>query len=138
MIMPVTRVVARPNCAGPNRVVRRVAARIPDMGVVVHRGRRSGRTYQTPVNVFLTAGGGRIALTYGADSEWVRNVVAASGCRLRTRSGELALEAPRVVHDPNRRDIRPVAARVLRLLGFADFLDLTRTPPTAAEAPRDR
>ncbi|WP_035921043.1 nitroreductase family deazaflavin-dependent oxidoreductase [Frankia sp. QA3] len=133
--MPIPRIVARLNRAGPNRVVRRVAPRLPGMGVVVHRGRRSGRTYQTPVNVFPTAGGVRIALTYGADSEWVRNVVAAGGCRLRTRGGELTLEAPRIVHDPNRRDIRPVAARVLRLLGFADFLDLTRTPPTAADAP---
>ena len=37
---------------------------MPGFGVVVHRGRRSGREFHTPVNVFPRHDGVRIALTY--------------------------------------------------------------------------
>ncbi len=38
---------------------------MPGLGVVVHRGRRSGRLYQTPASVFATEDGFVTALTYG-------------------------------------------------------------------------
>jgi deazaflavin-dependent oxidoreductase (nitroreductase family) len=125
--MPIPKAVARLNRRGLNRLTRRIAPRAPGFGVVVHRGRRSGKEYQTPVNVFPTADGVRIALTYGADSDWVKNVLAAGGCRLRTRGRELSLADPRVVHDPSRQGTRPVERRVLGLLKVADFLLLTET-----------
>jgi hypothetical protein len=56
------------------------APRMPGLGVIVPRARRSGRRYQTPVNVFSAADGYVIALTYGPDTDWVKNVVAAGGC----------------------------------------------------------
>ena len=36
----------------PDRVTKHVAPWMPGFGVVAHAGRRSGRRYQTPVNVF--------------------------------------------------------------------------------------
>ena len=54
--MPIPKVVARWNKAGLNRVTRHIAPWAPGLGVVVHRGRRSGRAYQTPVNVFREPG----------------------------------------------------------------------------------
>ena len=50
--MAIPRTVARWNKVGLNRVTRRIAPWMPGFGVVVHRGRRSGRRYRTPVNVF--------------------------------------------------------------------------------------
>ena len=50
--MPIPRTVGRWNKVGLNRVTTHIAPRLPGFGVVVHRGRRSGRLYQTPVNVF--------------------------------------------------------------------------------------
>ncbi len=85
---------------------------------------RSGRIYETPVNVFATQSGVRIALTYGADSDWVKNVVAAGGCRLRTRGRELTLTDPRLVHDPARTATRTFERKVLGVLQVSDFLDL--------------
>jgi deazaflavin-dependent oxidoreductase (nitroreductase family) len=123
--MPIPKVVARLNRVGLNRVTRRIAPWAPGFGVVVHRGRRSGRTFRTPVNVFPTSDGVRIALTYGADSDWVKNVVAAGGCRLLTRGRDLALTDPHLVHDPQRTGTRALERQVLRLLGVADFLLLT-------------
>ena len=58
---------------------------MPGFGVIVHHGRRSGLRYQTPVNVFSAGNGYVIALTYGPETDWVKNVLAAGGCELRTR-----------------------------------------------------
>src|SRR5215467_3082279 len=71
--------VARFNRAVTNRITRRFAGRVWGFGIVIHRGRRSGRLYRTPINLFRTADGFLIALTYGRDSEWVQNVLAAGG-----------------------------------------------------------
>ena len=124
--MPIPKAIARLNRVGLNRLTRRIAPRAPGFGVVVHHGRKSGRRFETPVNVFPTEAGVRIALTYGADSDWVKNVRAADGCQLRTRGRELTLTAPRLVHDPARSGIRPLESSVLGLLHVEDFLDLTR------------
>ena len=124
--MPIPKAVARFNRVGLNRITRHIAPWAPGFGLVVHRGRRSGRTYETPVNVFPTPFGVRIALTYGADSQWVKKVVAAGGCTVRTGGRELTLTAPRVVHDPTRAGTRALERRVLGALNVDDFLDLDR------------
>jgi deazaflavin-dependent oxidoreductase (nitroreductase family) len=126
--MPLRRTIARLNKAGLNRVTVRIAPRLPGFGVVVHRGRKSGRTYRTPVNVFSSPGGYIVALTYGADSDWVRNVLAADGCELRTRGRTVRAGSPRVYHDETRSGIRPFDRQVLRLLGTTEFLALAAQP----------
>lgn len=122
--MPIPKRVARWNKVGINRVVRRVAPWTPGLAVAVHRGRRSGREYQTPVTVFRTRDGFIIALTYGPDTDWVKNIQAAGGCELRTRGQVLRATDPRVYRDETRRGIRPVERQALRLIGVADFLSL--------------
>jgi deazaflavin-dependent oxidoreductase (nitroreductase family) len=129
--MPIPKVVGRWNKVGLNRVTKRIAPWMPGFGVVIHRGRRSGNEYQTPVNVFETEDGYVLALTYGPDSDWVKNVLAAGGCELRTGGRVVKLTAPRLFHDETRRDIRPLERRVLRVIGVADFLSL-KTAPAAA------
>lgn len=125
--MPIPRRVARWNKVGLNRITRHVAPWMPGLGLVVHRGRRSGREYQTPVNVFGADDGFVIALTYGADTDWVKNVQAAGGCELRTRGRVLRVGSPRVYHDETRHGIRPLEREMLRLLGVADFLSVKTT-----------
>ena len=74
--------VAAFNLAVTNRITSRFAGRLPGFGIVTHVGRKSGKVYRTPVNVFRAPEGFLIALTYGRESEWVRNVLAAGGCEL--------------------------------------------------------
>jgi deazaflavin-dependent oxidoreductase (nitroreductase family) len=126
--MAIPRTIGRWNKVGLNRVTRPIAPWLPGFGVVVHRGRRSGRPYRTPVNVFATDDGYRFALTYGPDTDWVKNVLAAGGCELLTRGRAIRLVAPRLYHDERRRGIRPVERQILRVLGVADFLSLERAP----------
>jgi deazaflavin-dependent oxidoreductase (nitroreductase family) len=123
--MPAPRWLARFNRHGTNRVLGPLAPILPWFGVVVHRGRKSGRLYRTPVNVFPRPGGCVVALTYGPESEWVRNVLAAGGCQLETRGRTLALARPRLAHDPRRRAVPAPVRAVLGLLRVDDFLDLS-------------
>ena len=91
----------------------------------LHRGRRSGRVYETPVNVLSTGDGFLMALAYGRENtDWVKNIVAAGGCELRTGGRVFQVESPRVYHDETRHDMPPVQRQVLRLLGAADFLSV--------------
>src|ERR1700683_418712 len=98
-----TRWVAAFNLAVTNRITSRFAARLPGFGILTHVGRKSGKVYRTPVNVFRAPGGFLIALTYGRESEWVKNVVDAGACQLETRRAVYQLSAPTIVHDHTRR-----------------------------------
>lgn len=108
-----------------NHVVRPAARYLPGFGVVVHTGRKTGRRYHTPVNVFRRDGGYVIALTYGPDADWVRNVRSAGGCTLETRGRALRLTRPRLYRSDEHLD-GPLSLRAVgRLASVAYFLDLT-------------
>ena len=96
--VPVPRWVATVNRRFTNHVMRVVATCLPGFGIITHAGRRSGRRYRTPVNVFRVADGYVAALTYGVESDWVKNVIAAGGCELERRGQRRQLGSPRIVH----------------------------------------
>src|SRR5262245_15159115 len=93
--MPLSRGVASFNKRVTNHLTRHIAGWAPGFAIVHHVGRRSGRAYETPVNVFHRDGTYLFALTYG-EGEWVRNVLAADGCEIVTRRRRIALGAPRL------------------------------------------
>src|ERR1700758_5268993 len=95
--------LARINIAFTNRITGLFAGWLPGFGILTHVGRKSGKVYRTPVNVFRAPNGFIIALTYSSQSEWVKNVLAAGGCELKTRGKTYQLSAPNVVRDPARR-----------------------------------
>ena len=130
--MPLGRTVARLNRVGLNRVMKRIAPWMPGFGLVIHRGRRSGRTFRTPVNVFVRDGTYVFALTYGTDSDWVRNVLAADGCELESRRRIVHLVQPRIDHQASRADLPVFVRTVLRLTKVQDFLLLEPDAPAQA------
>jgi deazaflavin-dependent oxidoreductase (nitroreductase family) len=120
-----------------NRITRPLARRLPGFGVVEHAGRRSGHRYRTPVNVFRSGASYVIALTYGVESDWVKNVLAARGCDLVTRGHRHRLTAPAIVHDESRRLVPAPVRPVLRLLRVGDFLRLEQADsPLSQQRPR--
>ncbi|MTD57264.1 nitroreductase family deazaflavin-dependent oxidoreductase [Amycolatopsis pithecellobii] len=124
--MVLSKRLARFNRVATNRVAGKIVGWAPGFGKVVHRGRKSGREYRTPVNVFGTPTGYVVALTYGAGADWVRNVLAAGGCELETRGKLVKLTNPRVVHD-EKRQVMPLPARqILGLVRVSEFLYLDR------------
>lgn len=110
--MPIPKAVARFDKRVANPVTRRVAGRLPGFAIVTHVGRSSGRTYRTPVNVFRDGEPYLFALTYGADSDWVRNVLAARRCTTETGGRAVELTDPERFDDPTRRTAgrRPLGA----------------------------
>lgn len=124
--MPLPRRLAKFNRVVTNRVLGPLARYLPGFAIVSHVGRRSGHTYRTPVNIFRRGDGYVIALTYGADSEWVRNVLAAGGADIETRGRPLHVVDPEVVRDP-ARSLVPKPVRVpLRLANVDEFMLLKR------------
>jgi deazaflavin-dependent oxidoreductase (nitroreductase family) len=118
--------LARFNRWVTNPLARTVAGRLPSMAIVHHRGRRSGRAYRTPVNAFPAPSGFVLALTYGADRDWVRNVLAEGGCVLEYRGRLVRARAPQIiVGEEGSRLVPPFVRRVLRRLRVAEFLILT-------------
>lgn len=118
------------NLAVTSRITSRFAGRLPGFGILTHVGRISGKVYRTPVNVFRTPEGFLIALTYGRESEWVRNVMAARGCKLETRGVQYPLSSPTIVHDSTRRRF-PIPVRIgLWLIGADDFMQLATSRAT--------
>ena len=120
--------MARFNLLVTNRLTLRFAGRLPGFGIVIHIGRRSDRTYRTPVLLFSSPNACVIALTYGRNSQWVQNVLAADGCRLITRKRELRASQPEVFRDPRRSSVPGLARFVLTLLRVEDFLLLQVVP----------
>lgn len=113
--------VARFNRAVTNRITRRFAGGTPSFGVIVHRGRNSGRVYRTPVNVFRVPDGFVIALTYGRESEWVKNVLVSGGAELEASGRRYRLSSPVLTSDPGRHF--PGLVRLLtRIAGVTDYL----------------
>jgi deazaflavin-dependent oxidoreductase (nitroreductase family) len=107
--------------------------------IIRHRGRRTGRAYETPVGVIPGDDEDAllIILPYGARTQWLRNVLAAGEATLVTEGRTIHVDRPTVV------PTRDVAARFstadrrsIRLLGTDDCLRLHRVAeaPAAVEA----
>ena len=106
--MKLSRRVARFNKLINNRVQGIYAWILPPWAVILHRGRRSGRPYRTPLLAFRRDRTLIIALLYGEESDWLRNLRAGGGRVVRAgRTYELS--APRVV------DTSAAAAELSRL-----------------------
>lgn len=122
--MPLPRGVARFNKHVTNRLTGIFAPYLPYFGVVVHTGRKTRRVYRTPVNVFPRPGGYVIALTYGPNSDWVRNVLTSGSAELETRGRKVHLVRPHLIHDERRRVIFAPLRLIGQLGNVSDFLEL--------------
>lgn len=128
--MPLPRWLARLNLHVTNPVLRPVAGRLPGFGLVVHRGRTTGRLYRTPVNAFPHREGFTVALTYGRDVDWLKNVMVAGRCRLIHRGRAVDLVGPRILSLRDQVQAVPSWIRaLLRILAVREVLDLREPHP---------
>ena len=123
--MPAPRWLARFNLQVTNRILGPLAKHVPGMGIIIHAGRKTHRQYRTPVMIFRRSPRFIIALTYGRESEWVKNVLAEGGCELETQGKTIHVSHPRIFHDPQRRTMPALVALFLRILNVSDFLEVT-------------
>lgn len=109
-----------------NRIVLWLAYKgIGPYSVVTHRGRRSGRIYKTPVLASHVEDQIYIPLPYGDQVDWLRNVIAQSGCMVFCKGEETTALDPEVIEaevalsslPEGRRNLldRPEVEKFLRL-----------------------
>jgi deazaflavin-dependent oxidoreductase (nitroreductase family) len=65
--------------------------------VIRHVGRRSGRTYQTPVIAVQHGESFVIALPYGQRTDWLKNVLAKGSAAIVTHGHTYEVDRPEVI-----------------------------------------
>jgi deazaflavin-dependent oxidoreductase (nitroreductase family) len=117
--MPMPRWVAKVN----KRVFNPLEVRRGARPVLVHVGRSSGATYETPLDAIPVDGGYLVMLVYGPRTDWLRNVLASGTATLRIEGDEVALANPRVIGAHAARSLLPDSAPTPpRLLGISEYL----------------
>jgi len=97
--------------------------------VLEHVGRRSGVSYRTPVTAMVTGDGFVIALPYGPDTDWLKNVTAAGRAWLSHEGRTYVVDRPVVVPLADAVDDFPGgAARALRWFGVRECIRLRHAP----------
>lgn len=106
---------------------------VPLWASVEHRGRKSGRTYTTPVAIVAaTPDSLYIGLPWGRGTDWVRNLEAAGGGRIRWKGTTYAVSDPTIV---GRAEALATAGGIRRRMmsrwDLDEFLRLRREPTRA-------
>jgi deazaflavin-dependent oxidoreductase (nitroreductase family) len=117
--MPMPRWVARVN----RRVFNPIEIRRGARPVLVHVGRSSGATYETPLDAIPVDGGYLVMLVYGPRTDWLRNVLSSGTATLRIDGGEVDLVNPRVIAAEEAGDLLPdTVRRPPKMLGITEYL----------------
>ena len=114
------RIVMRPMTKALNPIILRLAGRrhFRMAAQIRHVGRRSGRTYTTPVSARRTGDLVMIALTFGNQSDWVRNVRSAGGGSIRIDGTDIDVTQPRIASRQDARPLIHVAFSPMERAGF--------------------
>jgi len=100
-----------------NPLMRKLAGkRFVPFALVRHVGRRSGKTFETPISAKPVGGGFVIALPYGSDVDWYRNVMAAGGGVMRWHGKEYAFGKPEPADRSKAVTVFPLPYRAVLLL----------------------
>ena len=127
--MPIPLRVARFNRRVTNPLLGTFSDRLPPFATLHHVGRRTGRRFRTPVFAFPTARGVVIALTYGTEVQWLRNLEAGGPARLVRRGRVLVVGDPVLLHGEAGARLVPRVIRAgLALLRVDDFVELATVP----------
>ena len=124
--------LARFNRRVNNPIQRMWAGWAPSFGILEHVGRRSGKPYRTPLNVFDAEVDGKpgvaILLSYGRDRDWLKNLKAAGGGRMRPHGKTFGVTNPQIVTKAEAAShVSGAARRVFARLPFEEAVLLTKT-----------
>lgn len=122
--MPLSKGMARFNRAVTNRITRPFAARLGGFAVARHQGRMSGKTYETPFNAWRHDDWIVVALTYGADVDWLKNTRAAGASVILMGGRVFDVGAPvDISTDDGMALVSAVARHLLPLIKVDKFVD---------------
>lgn len=126
---PFSRRAAQRNKKYLNRLMRPLARVMPGLALLTHTGRNSGHRYTVPVLIFVRRRRYVVALTYGREADWVRNVHASGRAELQIRTRRIHLRGPQVHHDPTHRWAPPPLRIILRRIQADELLSFVAAHP---------
>jgi deazaflavin-dependent oxidoreductase (nitroreductase family) len=94
-----------------NPFMRRIARYLPTFTVIKHRGRKSGKPYETVVNSYRKGNAVAILLGHG-NTDWVKNMLAAGEADLEIRGRDVHITDVRVLPAGADGTGLPLIARV--------------------------
>ena len=104
--------------------------------VVRHVGRTSGREYETPISALPTEDGFVIALPYGRNTDWLRNVLAAGSATVVDQGTTYTVSDPEIVPTSEAEPhLPPDTLRALRIFRVDECLRVRRSPVDALPVP---
>ena len=109
--MPLPRSLGKVNRVATNRVLGLLGGKLRPFAVLTHTGRRSGNTYRTTLWAFRKGESIAVALTYGKEVDWARNVLATGSFQIELGGQKLEMSNPRLVGDDIGRPMMPPPVR---------------------------
>lgn len=94
-----------------NPVIKPLARFLPGTSVIRHRGRKSGKAYETVVTTYRKGNVLAIALGHGK-ADWVKNVLAAGEADVQLLRREVHLVNPRILPAGTTDTSLPFAVRL--------------------------
>jgi deazaflavin-dependent oxidoreductase (nitroreductase family) len=123
--------VIRPMTKVLNPLIVKLAGRrhFPMAAQIQHVGRRSGKVYVTPASAHVHGDVILVALTFGNQSDWARNVRAAGSCTVRVNGRSYPATNPQLVSREEagpllKATFSPVQRAGMHMLGVRQFLRL--------------
>jgi deazaflavin-dependent oxidoreductase (nitroreductase family) len=117
---PIVKILMRPMTKMLNPLIVKLAGRrhFHMAAQIRHTGRRSGRTYTTPVSARRSGDMVVIALTFGNKSDWSRNVRSAGGGTVRIDGEDYDVTQPQIM---SRQEARPLVQAAFSPMNRAGF-----------------
>jgi deazaflavin-dependent oxidoreductase (nitroreductase family) len=120
------RMAALPRLLNP--LVLPLTRRVPPLAVLHHRGRRSGRSYDTPVQAYHTRDGWLVGLAYNNNAPFALNILAAGGGEMTRAGRRYRISQPRRVGREALKTLPALAALQMRAVGIDEFLQFDAAP----------
>jgi deazaflavin-dependent oxidoreductase (nitroreductase family) len=103
---------------------------LPPFAVLHHKGRRSGRSFETPVQAYATPEGWLVGLTFDHNAPFALNLIAAGGGEMTRAGRRYRISQPRRVGREALKTLPALAALEMRAVGIDEFLQFDATPLT--------
>jgi deazaflavin-dependent oxidoreductase (nitroreductase family) len=101
----------------------------PVFAVVHHRGRRTGSWHSTPVAARRSGAGFVVALAFGAQVDWYRNLMAGRGGRLTWHGHEYTIGTPMTLDvATGLAAFHPIQRALLRFTGVDGYVRVADAP----------
>lgn len=126
--MSIPRLIAGFNKHVTNKFFLIFAGWLQPFTVISHVGRRSGHVYRTPVMAFPSGEGYVVALTYGRDVDWVKNLLSAGHGEVERGGLRVSMHAFRIASYKDAESLFPLWIRPsLWLISLKDCLYMEKS-----------